>query len=69
MTTPMPPIVSRSEQSTFNEDFGATVDGEEIHSVSVFLRDRARVFHTDRNLGPISRIMATPASPLKLLEV
>jgi predicted dithiol-disulfide oxidoreductase (DUF899 family) len=35
-----------SEESTFNEDFGATVDGEEIHSVSVFLRDGDRVFHT-----------------------
>jgi predicted dithiol-disulfide oxidoreductase (DUF899 family) len=35
-----------SEQSTFNEDFGVTVDGEEIHSVSVFLRDGDRVFHT-----------------------
>jgi predicted dithiol-disulfide oxidoreductase (DUF899 family) len=35
-----------SEQSTFNDDFGATVDGEEIHSVSVFLRDGDRVFHT-----------------------
>jgi predicted dithiol-disulfide oxidoreductase (DUF899 family) len=35
-----------SGQSTFNEDFGATVDGEEIHSVSVFLRDGDRVFHT-----------------------
>jgi predicted dithiol-disulfide oxidoreductase (DUF899 family) len=35
-----------SERSTFNEDFGVTVDGEEIHSVSVFLRDGDRVFHT-----------------------
>jgi predicted dithiol-disulfide oxidoreductase (DUF899 family) len=35
-----------SEKSTFNGDFGATVDGEEIHSVSVFLRDGGRVFHT-----------------------
>jgi predicted dithiol-disulfide oxidoreductase (DUF899 family) len=35
-----------SEPSTFNEDFGTTVDGEEIHSVSVFLRDGDRVFHT-----------------------
>ena len=35
-----------SAQSTFNEHFGATVDGEEIHSVSVFLRDGDRVFHT-----------------------
>jgi predicted dithiol-disulfide oxidoreductase (DUF899 family) len=35
-----------SARSSFNEDFGATVDGEEIHSVSVFLRDGARVFHT-----------------------
>ena len=35
-----------SAPSTFNEDFGATVDGEEVHSVSVFLRDGDRVFHT-----------------------
>ncbi len=35
-----------SAGSTFNEDFGATVDGEERHSVSVFLRDGDRVFHT-----------------------
>ena len=32
--------------SSFNDDFGATVDGEEVHSVSVFLRDGHRVFHT-----------------------
>jgi predicted dithiol-disulfide oxidoreductase (DUF899 family) len=35
-----------SEGSTFNQDFGATVDGDEIHSVSVFLRDGDSVFHT-----------------------
>ena len=35
-----------SEGTTFNEDFGATVDGEERQSVSVFLRDGDRVFHT-----------------------
>ena len=35
-----------SAQSKFNDDFGATVDGEEIHSVSVFLHDGDRVFHT-----------------------
>jgi predicted dithiol-disulfide oxidoreductase (DUF899 family) len=35
-----------SARSTFNDDFGVTVDGEEIHSVSVFLRDGDRVFHT-----------------------
>jgi len=35
-----------SARSTFNDDFGATVYGEEIHSVSVFLRDGERVFHT-----------------------
>lgn len=32
--------------TTFNEDFGVTVDGEERQSVSVFLRDGGRVFHT-----------------------
>ena len=35
-----------SAQSKFNDDFDATIDGEEIHSVSVFLRDGDRVFHT-----------------------
>ncbi|MCV7151790.1 DUF899 domain-containing protein [Mycolicibacterium pyrenivorans] len=35
-----------SGRSTFNEDFHATVDGEEHHSISVFLRDGDRVFHT-----------------------
>ena len=35
-----------SAGSTFNDEFGVTVDGEEIHSVSVFLRDGDRVFHT-----------------------
>lgn len=32
--------------TTFNEDFHATVDGEERHAVSAFLRDGDRVFHT-----------------------
>jgi predicted dithiol-disulfide oxidoreductase (DUF899 family) len=35
-----------SESTTFNQDFRATVDGEEHHAISVFLRDRDRVFHT-----------------------
>jgi predicted dithiol-disulfide oxidoreductase (DUF899 family) len=35
-----------SAHSAFNVDFGATIDGEEIHSISVFLRDGDRVFHT-----------------------
>lgn len=35
-----------SGNTTFNEDFHATVDGEEHHGVSVFLRDGDRVFHT-----------------------
>jgi predicted dithiol-disulfide oxidoreductase (DUF899 family) len=35
-----------SADTTFNEDFGATVDGDEVQSVSVFLRDGDRVFHT-----------------------
>ena len=35
-----------SESSTFNEDFGATVDGEERQAISVFLRDGDRIFHT-----------------------
>jgi predicted dithiol-disulfide oxidoreductase (DUF899 family) len=35
-----------SASSTFNEDFGATVDGEERQAISVFLRDGDRVFHT-----------------------
>lgn len=32
--------------NSFNEDFGATVDGEEHQAVSVFLRRDERVFHT-----------------------
>lgn len=35
-----------SGTTTFNDDFGATVDGEERHSISAFLRDGDRVFHT-----------------------
>ncbi|ANI41278.1 DUF899 domain-containing protein [Mycolicibacterium vaccae] len=35
-----------SGRTTFNEDFRTTVDGEERHSISVFLRDGDRVFHT-----------------------
>ena len=35
-----------SGRSTFNEDFGVTVNGEERHAISVFLRDGDRVFHT-----------------------
>jgi len=35
-----------SAGTSFNEDYRATVDGEERHSVSVFLRDGNRVFHT-----------------------
>ncbi|MGZ0146135.1 DUF899 domain-containing protein [Kribbella sp. WER1] len=32
--------------TTFNEDFGATVDGEERQAISVFLRHGDRVVHT-----------------------
>jgi predicted dithiol-disulfide oxidoreductase (DUF899 family) len=35
-----------SGATTFNEDFGTTVDGQERHAISAFLRDGARVFHT-----------------------
>ena len=35
-----------SGRTTFNEDFHTTVDGQERHSVSAFLRDGDRVFHT-----------------------
>jgi predicted dithiol-disulfide oxidoreductase (DUF899 family) len=35
-----------SGASTFNADFHVTVDGEERHGISVFLRDGDRVFHT-----------------------
>ncbi|WP_152365583.1 DUF899 domain-containing protein [Microlunatus speluncae] len=35
-----------SGRTTFNEDFGVTVDGEERQGMSVFLRDGARIFHT-----------------------
>lgn len=40
-----------SGRSTFNEDFHATVDGEEHHSISVFLRHGDRVFHTWQTFG------------------
>ncbi len=39
------PWVSSGE-STFNEDVGATVDGEERQALSVFLRHGERVFHS-----------------------
>lgn len=35
-----------SASTSFNEDFRATVDGEERQAISVFLRDGKRVFHT-----------------------
>ncbi|WP_221584688.1 DUF899 domain-containing protein [Microbacterium sp. G2-8] len=35
-----------SAGSTFNEDFGATVDDEERHAVSVFVRRGDRIFHS-----------------------
>lgn len=35
-----------SAGTTFNEDFGATVDGEERQAISVFLRRGDRVLHT-----------------------
>ncbi|MDY7101423.1 MAG: DUF899 domain-containing protein [Actinomycetota bacterium] len=37
--------------TTFNDDFGATVDGEEVHAISTFLRDGDRVFHTWSTFG------------------
>jgi predicted dithiol-disulfide oxidoreductase (DUF899 family) len=40
-----------SGRSSFNEDFHATVAGEEHHSISVFLRDGDRVFHTWQTFG------------------
>jgi len=35
-----------SEPSSFNDDFHATVDGEERQAISVFLREGERMFHT-----------------------
>lgn len=35
-----------SSGSTFNEDFGATVDDEERHAVSAFVRRGDRIFHS-----------------------
>lgn len=35
-----------SEESSFNEDFGATVQGQEQQAISVFLRHRDRVYHS-----------------------
>ena len=40
-----------SGRSSFNEDFHTTVDGQERHSISVFLRDDERVFHTWQTFG------------------
>lgn len=40
-----------SGETTFNEDFGATVNGEEDQGLSVFLRDGDRVFHTWKTNG------------------
>jgi predicted dithiol-disulfide oxidoreductase (DUF899 family) len=40
-----------SARSSFNDDFGATVDGEEVHGISVFLRDGDRLFHTWSTYG------------------
>ncbi len=51
--------------STFNEDMGATVDGEENHVLSVFLRDGDTVWRTyfteDTRLaaGPCLRLAPT----------
>lgn len=39
------PWVSSGE-TTFNEDFGATVDGEERQVISVFIRRGDRIFHS-----------------------
>ena len=35
-----------SQESTFNDDFGATVGGQEQQAISVFLRQGDRVFHS-----------------------
>ena len=35
-----------SASTNFNEDFHATVDGEERQAISVFFRDGGRIFHT-----------------------
>jgi predicted dithiol-disulfide oxidoreductase (DUF899 family) len=35
-----------SGDTTFNEDFHATVNGHEHHGISAFLRDGDRIFHT-----------------------
>ena len=40
-----------SADSNFNDDFGATVDGQERHSISVYFRDGDRVFHTWQTFG------------------
>lgn len=40
-----------SGRSSFNGDFHTTVDGQERHSISVFLRDDERVFHTWQTFG------------------
>jgi len=40
-----------SHGTSFNEDFGATVNGEEDQGLSVFLRDGDRVYHTWKTSG------------------
>jgi predicted dithiol-disulfide oxidoreductase (DUF899 family) len=49
-----------SAGTTFNDDFGTTVDGEEHHAISVFLAHEGRVFHTwstyDRGEEPFMQV-------------
>jgi predicted dithiol-disulfide oxidoreductase (DUF899 family) len=40
-----------SEETTFNQDFGVTVNDEEDQGLSVFLRDEDRIFHTWQTAG------------------
>ena len=52
--------------TTFNEDFQATVDGNESQGISAFLRDGERVFHTYHTTGRgVEPVMST----FKLLDL
>lgn len=46
-----------SAGTTFNDDFGATVDGNEESVISSFIRDGDRVFHTWSTTGRGAEIM------------
>jgi predicted dithiol-disulfide oxidoreductase (DUF899 family) len=50
----------------FNDDFEATVDGDEVSGVSCFLRDGAEVFHTYSTFGRGTDVLGSAYSWLDL---